>query len=483
MLARPTQIYTKREVDALLRNISGFSGGNADLSQIAAASGSWNLTTSQFNISSPLWNEVYTQVQTQSASWLGGGSDVSNLSGNWENTYTTVKQYSAAWLLSGTDVDLGQVPYLTGNWNSVYSVVNSNSSNWDSTYNTLYVNSGIWIDNINYLSGEIDNVNTDLYNVSSTIITIITATSSILLSNITDIQTNITNISLVSGNWNSVHTTVQNNSAGWESTESTLYTNSGAWINNINYLSAQIISVSSSLYTTIYNVSTNLEAMIDSVSASIQSLTGQYEASFLTTDWVGASAPYTITILPATHYQGATKDLNVTVKEDLGSENQIVYDSPSINDNGTVTLSTNTKYNGSVIIGKLGGFTATDVTNAKKGQITCVFDGLGTVLATGLKAYVLIENNATIQGWTATGDGNTGSIVVDVWKCPYASFPPTVANTIAGSEKPTITSAKTGQDTNLTTWTTQINAGDYIGFNVDSCSTFTKASITLKISK
>lgn len=107
-------------------------------------------------------------------------------------------------------------------------------------------------------------------------------------------------------------------------------------------------------------------------------------------------------------------------------------------------------------------------------------DGGGSVISTGTKGYVEVPYNGLILGWTALAD-TTGSCVVDVWKDTFANYPPTVADTIAGSEKPTITSSNKGQDLSLTTWTTTVTQGDIIAFNVDSCSTITKANISLKI--
>jgi hypothetical protein len=68
-----------------------------------------------------------------------------------------------------------------------------------------------------------------------------------------------------------------------------------------------------------------------------------------------------------------------------------------------------------------------------------------------------------------------------VWKDTYANFPPTVADTITGSEKPTLSSVQKNQDTNLTTWTTSINVGDILAFNVDSVATLLRVTLSLKV--
>ena len=48
--------------------------------------------------------------------------------------------------------------------------------------------------------------------------------------------------------------------------------------------------------------------------------------------------------------------------------------------------------------------------------------------------------------------------------------PPTVADTITASAKPTLSSATKSEDTTLTGWTTAVTAGDVFGFMVDSAS-------------
>jgi len=111
--------------------------------------------------------------------------------------------------------------------------------------------------------------------------------------------------------------------------------------------------------------------------------------------------------------------------------------------------------------------------------IGITIDGGGAAITTGVKGYLEIPFAMTITGWTLVAD-QSGSIVIDVWKDTYANFPPTVADTIAGTEKPTLSSAQKNQDTSLTTWTTSVAAGDIIGFNVDSAATVTKVTLVIK---
>jgi hypothetical protein len=84
-----------------------------------------------------------------------------------------------------------------------------------------------------------------------------------------------------------------------------------------------------------------------------------------------------------------------------------------------------------------------------------------------------------IIGWTILAD-QAGSIVVDVWKDTYANYPPTNADSIAGTEKPTLSSAQQSQDLSLTTWTTTVAAGDILAFEVESATTVTRVTVALR---
>ena len=138
---------------------------------------------------------------------------------------------------------------------NIESTVISNSGNWDSTYSTVLSNSSDWSDhidvtnlsaaidanivdisantaNIQVVSGQVDintsNISdndTDIISLSSAIDTNITGISdndTDIISLSSAIDTNITDIS-------NVTSTLQSNSADWDSTFSTVGTNSGDW--------------------------------------------------------------------------------------------------------------------------------------------------------------------------------------------------------------------------------------------------------------
>lgn len=112
--------------------------------------------------------------------------------------------------------------------------------------------------------------------------------------------------------------------------------------------------------------------------------------------------------------------------------------------------------------------------------ITYVIDGGGSAITTGVKGFLEIPFACTINQVTMLAD-QSGSIVVDIWKDTYANYPPTDADTITASAVPTITTATKSQDATLTGWTTAITAGDILGFNVDSCTSITRVTISIKV--
>lgn len=132
------------------------------------------------------------------------------------------------------------------------------------------------------------------------------------------------------------------------------------------------------------------------------------------------------------------------------------------------------------------GGTLSASSSVVSGSITITFDGQGGVLTTGQKGgFVPIPYSGTITGWTilstngTTGAALSGSITVDSWKSTYASFPPTVANTIWGT-KPNLSSQSKNTASGLSI---AVTAGDEIGFNVDSATTCVFVTLTLFITK
>ena len=120
-----------------------------------------------------------------------------------------------------------------------------------------------------------------------------------------------------------------------------------------------------------------------------------------------------------------------------------------------------------------------DILNA---AIEFVIDGGGAALTTGVAGDIEIPWDCTINRCTLLAD-QSGSVVVDIWYDTYANYPPTNSDSITSAANPTISSATSAQDTTLTGWTTTLVAGRTLRFNVDSVTSITRLTISLKVTK
>jgi len=126
--------------------------------------------------------------------------------------------------------------------------------------------------------------------------------------------------------------------------------------------------------------------------------------------------------------------------------------------------------------------TARIATNVKNASLTWVIDNGTSVITAGEKGHLEVPFACTIKQVSLSAK-QPGSIVVDIWKDTYANFPPTDADSITASAPPTISSAQKSQDSTLTGWTKSISSGDILAFNVDSCATITRVTISLKVER
>lgn len=122
---------------------------------------------------------------------------------------------------------------------------------------------------------------------------------------------------------------------------------------------------------------------------------------------------------------------------------------------------------------------------AQVANMEFVIDGGGSAISTGVKGYLTVDFNGFIQQAELLAD-QSGSIVVNIWKCTYAQFDagathPVVGDKITASAPPTISGAVKAQDATLTGWTTSFSAGDVFAFNVDSVATVQRVTLALKV--
>ena len=106
----------------------------------------------------------------------------------------------------------------------------------------------------------------------------------------------------------------------------------------------------------------------------------------------------------------------------------------------------------------------------------------GSPIATGTKGYLRVPFACRITKVTVLLE-QSGSIVWDVWKDTYANYPPTVADTITASAKPTVTTATKSEDSTLTGWTRTIAAGEVLGFKVDSITTAAWSALQIEVQR
>jgi hypothetical protein len=116
----------------------------------------------------------------------------------------------------------------------------------------------------------------------------------------------------------------------------------------------------------------------------------------------------------------------------------------------------------------------------KRAIAVTIGDPIGPTLSSGVKAYLEVPFPCNVTGWTLLAN-QSGNIQLDVWKDTYAAFPPTVADTITGSEKPALSGAQKAQDLALSTWTVFIAAGSILAINIDAAVSPTVKQVTLTI--
>lgn len=156
-----------------------------------------------------------------------------------------------------------------------------------------------------------------------------------------------------------------------------------------------------------------------------------------------------------------------------------------------VTLATNGTLSNERVLTAGSGITLTDggagstitVALQHHANIAFTLDGGGSALTTGWKTRVRVPYSGTILKATVLScdeTATTGSIVLDVWKDSYANFPPTNADSITASAKPTLSSANKSEDATLTGWTTSFAEGDIFDVEIESVSTLTCAQLLLR---
>lgn len=209
----------------------------------------------------------------------------------------------------------------------------------------------------------------------------------------------------------------------------------------------------------------------------------------LTTGGSPVTTSGTLAITYTAGYQGyttieATKLSGIATGAQTGTVTSVAMTTPTglsvsgspITTSGTLALT----WSGTPIPVANGG---TGITNdVTVGSVVYVIDGGGSAVTTGVKGDIQIPFAGTIQSWTLLAD-QSGSAVVDVWKDTLANYPPTIADVITASAKPTLSSADHATSSTLTGWTTTVAAGDTLRYNVNSATTATRLTLSLQIKR
>ncbi len=111
--------------------------------------------------------------------------------------------------------------------------------------------------------------------------------------------------------------------------------------------------------------------------------------------------------------------------------------------------------------------------------IIFVIDGGGAEIADGIAGNMRCPFAGTIISVALSAEKESGSIVIDIWKDILANFPPDNDDSITASAPPTLTDAQVSLDAVLEGWTKTLAVGDFLVFNVDSCTTITRVTLTL----
>jgi hypothetical protein len=172
--------------------------------------------------------------------------------------------------------------------------------------------------------------------------------------------------------------------------------------------------------------------------------------------------------------------INLTITS--AATNTLVFSAGTGGSGGGTTVTGGTYSAGTLTLDNSTGGTVSVTGFPATTSFGVTVDGSGGVITTGQKGYVRIPYGFTITSWTLIGSPS-GSITFDIWRTNGAI--PTVANTIigGGGTKPNLSSGTYATSSTLTNWTITGATGDVIGWNVDSCTTTTIATLQLFVTR
>jgi hypothetical protein len=110
--------------------------------------------------------------------------------------------------------------------------------------------------------------------------------------------------------------------------------------------------------------------------------------------------------------------------------------------------------------------------------INYVVDATPNVIGVGIKGHLTIDVTGIIESWTVLADV-PGNLIMDIKKSSYINYP--TFTSISGTEKPTLSNQTKNKDDGLSTWDTNLTAGDILRFEVQSCDLIKQFLIAIKL--
>ena len=109
-----------------------------------------------------------------------------------------------------------------------------------------------------------------------------------------------------------------------------------------------------------------------------------------------------------------------------------------------------------------------------------VMDGGGVPIVAGFKGTIEVPFACRITRYTLMAD-QAGALVMDIRKATFTA--PTSGTSIVASDPPTLSAQQSNQDSALTGWSTQLNAGDVLAFYVTGSASVNIATLSLLVTR
>ncbi len=514
-------------------NTNSATTWNYQGNDIKSLTANWQASYTALTSSSANWNDTRNTVQTNSATnWNYQGTDIKVLTGNWQSTYTTVSSFSASWGTGGSPQTLSfnesnaQLTISDGNTVSLSSLSGGNGSSgvsYLSALNDVYIPTPANGQVLTYssvlqkwttgspasASGQTGYYGS-FYDTTAQILTGVNQAKRLDIADTFEAN----GVSLSSNK------IVFNNIGTYEIIFSIQYKNTSANQHDI-YIwfrkNGVDVPDSSSVFTIPARKNENIPAQLIAVTPFIATLAAN---DFIEIYWhcndtavtvetftthANPTIPDTpgviITVKQVTNVQlvptvGAYLPLSGGTVTGVLSTTNVIYASGGNSNQWNSTYSTVASYSattwnyqGTDIKALTGNWQNTYTTvssnsatwgSGAKTAIGITIDGAGSAITTGDKGSISIPYNAILNNVTMIADVS-GVCVIDILKSNFSTYP--TSSSICSTSKPTISGAIKSIDSTLSSWTTNIQNGDILDFQVLSASGITKLNLTIGATK